>query len=94
MADNPIEWWRWVLMAALFAALFGMWWWVNRDKFSLKKLMEPPVSRIKVVERQWVSHQLTLFLIELDGERFLLARTPGSLSWQKVGEAAKPEKRA
>jgi hypothetical protein len=82
--ENTIEWWRWFILIAIFGSLLGLWWWVNREKLTWKKLTTPPQYKIKVLERQWVSNHLTLFLVEVDGNRYLLARTNGSLSWQPL----------
>ncbi len=91
--ETQIEWWRWILLIILFGVLFGVWWWVNRGKLNWKTLVKAPQSQIKVLERLWVSHQLALFLVEVGKEKFLLARTPGSLSWQKLESTATESKK-
>jgi flagellar biogenesis protein FliO len=87
--EYTVEWWRWVLLMVLFVGLFGAWWWVNRGKINLQKLMTPPEQNIKILERQWVSHGVSVFLVEVKGERFLLARTQGNVSWQKLESKSK-----
>ncbi|MFZ5806707.1 MAG: flagellar biosynthetic protein FliO [Verrucomicrobiota bacterium] len=87
--EYSVEWWRWVLLIVLFAGLFGAWWWVNRGKINFQKLMTPPEPQIKIIERQWVSHGVAIFLVEVKGERFLLARTQGNVSWQKLESQSK-----
>lgn len=90
--ENPIEWWRWALLILLFGALFGAWLWVNKGKLNWKTLVQPTDPKIKVLEKYWVSGNLSLFLIEVKDEQFLLARTPGSLSWQKLETSSQEPK--
>lgn len=93
--ETQIEWWRWVLLILLFGGLFGVWLWVNRGRLNWKAMAKPYEPQIKILERNWVTHQLSIFLVDVKGEKFLLARTPGNLSWQKLerdSEEAKTKK--
>jgi|GEM_PF-5455554 len=82
-----IEWWRLLLVALIFGGLFATWLWVKKGDLSLKGLVQPPNLKMKVLERQWLTSQTFIFLIEVEGARFLLARTHGGVAWQPLGEA-------
>lgn len=83
---STLHWWNWALLILLFGGLFAAWWYVNRGNLSFKKFIQPNTLKIKVLESRWVASQTFVSIVEVDGARFLLARTIGGVAWQPLGE--------
>lgn len=84
MEDSIELWWRILVIIVVLGALAALWLWINRDTLSWEKVVNPPARRIKILERHWLASQVALFLVEVDGQAFLLARTQGGLAWQPL----------
>lgn len=90
---ETIELWRWGVLAVMMGGLLGVWLWANRGKGGTwKRFLTSPRSSIKVCDRRWIGAKTSVALIEVEGERFLLAQTPSAVSWQKM-ESKKKETR-
>ncbi len=85
----PLAWWRLAAMGLLFACLLGIWFYLNRSRFSLgslRSLGSPAAAgrKIEVRDQRWVSSKVAVVLVEVDGQRFLLAHGPDTASWQSL----------
>jgi hypothetical protein len=81
---DAISLWRWLLLAFFFAALGALWWWSKAGE--LKELMsgKRKEPRLKVVERRYLSPKASVFLVEVDGQSYLLAQSGTSAAWQPL----------
>ncbi|MDE1171508.1 MAG: hypothetical protein PW734_09925 [Verrucomicrobium sp.] len=93
----PLPWWRLVVLVVIFAALLAVWAAVNRRHWTRDNLrrwlsLNPEASQIVVREQRWLNSKTHLCLVEVSGERFLVAQTQGAVSWQPLAkaEAAQP----
>ena len=76
---------RWIILALLFAGLFGAWLWSRRQAAARGPLGKNPGSSFKVTQKRWVDQRTGVCLVETEGETFLLAYTVGGgVSWQSV----------
>ncbi len=82
--EHSLPWWRWLLLLLLFATLVGAWYGLNRDKLNPRNWLAPSTSLIRVLERRWLGSKSYISLVEVNGQRFLLAQTPQGVAWQKI----------
>ena len=91
------SWWRIVALLVVLGLLLFVWWKVNRGRFGtnlglgLDRLLKPAGQRLVLGEQRWLNGRTVVCVVEIDGERFLLAQTQGALAWQplpKAGAAA------
>ncbi len=83
--------WRIALLVLIFAALLGVWFWVNRGRINLRTLLQPGTQRISIQEQRWVNGRTRICLVEVEGERFLLVQGQGSAAWQPLQPKAAPK---
>ncbi len=86
-AVSHLAWWRFALLGLLFAALLGIWFFLNRSRFSLGNLRSfgaPGRGKIEVKDQRWLSSRIAVALVEVDGQRFLLAHGPDAVAWQPL----------
>jgi len=89
----PLAWWRLGLLGLLFAALLGIWFYLNRSRLNLRglgSLGTPAGRKIEVKEQRWLNSRTAVALIEVDGQRFLLAYGPDTASWQSLQSLQSP----
>ncbi len=84
-----VEWWRLLVLALIFGVLFGVWWWLNRNKLSFQSLLKSREQQIVIEEQRWLNSRLSIVLVQVGDERFLLAQNQHGLAWQKL--AASPD---
>ncbi|SDU24905.1 Flagellar biosynthesis protein, FliO [Verrucomicrobium sp. GAS474] len=85
----PLAWWRLAALIVLFAVLLGIWFYLNRSRFNLRSLgsLGSTVGggrKIEVKEQRWLTSRTSVALVEVDGQRFLLAHGPDTASWQPL----------
>lgn len=86
MAAYSIEGWRIIVLLILLSILFGIWVWVQRGQ---KKLWLKTDKRLlRVLDQQWLTSQTALFVIEVEEQRYLLARTDRHLAWQPLPQTS------
>ena len=82
---------RWVLLIALFAGLFGVWYWSRRQAMGQKIAGQALNSKFTILQKRWLDKGTGVCLVEAEDKHFLLAYTAGGgVSWQPV-EKAKPK---
>jgi flagellar biogenesis protein FliO len=79
-----VEWWRLLFFALIFVGLFILWWWVNRGRISFKNILKPSEPKIKVEDQRWLNSRSSVVLVQVEGERFLLAQSQHGVAWQKL----------
>lgn len=76
---------RLLLAVGILLGLGGVWFWVNRGKWELSKILKRSESRLALKENRWINQKTGVGLLEVDGERFMLAYTVGGgLAWQRL----------
>ncbi len=88
MAET-MTWWRWLLLALFFGALGGVALWARRGAGRFEDILRRSSSRLLVRETRWLANRASVALIEVDGQTYLLAQSPGGVAWQKV-EPSRP----
>jgi len=86
-AVPPLAWWRLALLLVLFAGLIGLWAYLNRSRFSLRALAggaNAPGRKIEVRDQRWLTSRTAIALVEVDGQKFLLAYGPDTATWQPL----------
>ncbi len=82
--DHGLTWWRWLLLFLLMGMLVGTWLYLNRNRLSPKKWLNPSHQWIQILERKWLGPKNTVFLLQVENQFFLLAQNPQGSSWQKL----------
>jgi flagellar biogenesis protein FliO len=80
------SWWRIAAMVAILLLLLFVWWKVNRGRLGLDRLLKPGTQRLVLGEQRWVNGRTVVCIVEVDGERFLLAQTTGAVAWQPLAK--------
>ena len=86
VAGVSLPWWRVAVLGLIFVVLLGIWLWVNRERVNLRGLLQPSTHQIVFHEQRYVNPRTVVCLVEVEGERFLLAQSQGSLAWQPLGK--------
>jgi hypothetical protein len=90
--QTNLEWWRVVLILVLLGGLVAAWLWLNRSRLSWNKLVKPLPQRIKLLDRNWLNSKTVIYLLEIDGQKYLLASSGGAITFQRFGtETAPPQ---
>ncbi len=94
LAGAGPSWWRIAALLVVLGLLLFIWWKVNRGRFGtalgLDRLLKPAGQRLVLGEQRWLNGRTVVCVVEIDGERFLLAQTQGALAWQPL-KAAVPK---
>ena len=85
-----LPWWRVAILAAIFIGLLGVWFWVNRERVNFRGLLQPATHKIVFEEQRYMNPRTVVCLVEVGGERFLLAQSQGALAWQPLGKGRGP----
>ncbi len=96
LAPAAPSWWRIAAMLVVLGLLLLVWWKVNRGQVGLGKLgldrfLKPEARRLVLGEQRWLNGRTVVCVVEVGGERFLLAQTQGALAWQPLSPAAPPQ---
>jgi flagellar biogenesis protein FliO len=82
-----VEWWRLAFLGLIFIGLFVLWWWVNRGRINFRGLLNPKEPKIKVEDQRWLNSRSSVVLVQVEGERFLLAQSQHGVAWQKLASS-------
>ena len=87
---------RYVLLALLFAGLFGVWLWSRRQAMGKKVSGHHLDVKFSILQKRWLDKGTGICLVEAEDKTFLLAYTAGGgVSWQPVEKTtASVEERA
>jgi len=79
---------RYVLLALLFAGLFGLWLW-SRKQAARNGPLNGMGTTFKVLQKRWVDQRTGVCLVEAEEQTFLLAYTVGGgVSWQALDKSS------
>jgi len=79
---------RYVLLAILFAGMFGLWLWSRRKAAQRGLLGKDLGAQFKITQKRWLDQKTGICLVESEEKTFLLAYTVGGgVSWQPVDKA-------
>ncbi|MEM9444122.1 MAG: flagellar biosynthetic protein FliO [Verrucomicrobiota bacterium] len=81
---DVIEPWRLIALIFFMGGLVALWCWSNKGKIKVNGMISGKSSKINVIERRWIGSKESLILVEVEGEKYLLATGQGGSSWQKL----------
>ena len=86
---------RWIILGLLFAGLFALWFWSQRQARANGPRGKNGGNSLRVTQKRWIDKGTGVCLVEAEGQTFLLAYTAsGGVSWQPLEKKPAPKRKA